>query len=82
MPIVKKPTHNEVVYKLKNATVIISDEFVPKTVEGMRKKLQELYEVCNQIAGNLKERGVDASNLFYTEEEIEEMKKSDKYTFI
>ena len=79
---VEKPTHNEVVYKLKNATVIISDEFVPKTIEGMQNNLHELYEVCNEIADNLKSRGVDTSNLFYTEEQIEEMKKSGKYTFI
>ena len=72
----------EITYKFENATVIISDEFVPKTLEGMRKNLQELYEVCNDIAENLKVRGGDASNLFYTEEEITEMKKSGKYTFI
>ena len=78
----KKTSHNEVVYEFENSTVIISDEFVPKDIEGMRRNLKRFYDVCNQIARNLEARGVDTSDLFYTEEELEEMKKSDKYTFI
>jgi len=77
-----KRTPKEIVYKYGNATVIISDEYMPKTIEEMRKNLKEFYDVCNEISENSKARVVDTSNLFYTEEELEEMKKSDKYTFI
>ena len=77
-----KNDYNEVIYKFDNATVIISDEFIPKSVDEMRKNLEKLYVACNQIAENLRARGVDTSDLFYSEEEIEEMKKSDEYTFI
>ena len=77
-----KKTINKVTYEFENSTVIISDEYVPTTIEEMRKNLKNFYDVCNQIARNLEARGVDTSDMFYTEEELEEMKKSDKYTFI
>jgi len=55
----EKPTHNEVVYKFDNVTVIISDEYIPKTIEEKRRNLKRFYDVCNQIAKNLEARGVD-----------------------
>ena len=82
MPKNNKKKINEVTYKIGNGTVIISDEYIPKTIEEMRRNLKRFYDVCNKIARNLEARGVDTSNLFYTEEELEEMRKSDEYTFI
>ena len=81
-PSILKKIINETTYKIGNATVTISDEFIPKDIEGMRRNLKRFYDVCNKIARNLEARGVNTSNLFYTEEELEEMRKSDEYTFI
>ena len=55
---------------------------MPKTLEEKIINLKRFYDVCNEIAESLSARGVDTSDMFYTEEELEEMKKSDKYTFI
>lgn len=70
----------EKTYKLGNSTVIIH---VPQmTVAQKRKALTKLYDTIHEIARSCEKRGVDTSSWFYTEEEIEKMKKDDRYTFI
>lgn len=70
----------ERVYKFGNSTVIVH---IPEmTVAQKRKNLRKLYDTINNIARNCDKRGIDTSDWFYTAEEIEEMKKDSKYTFI
>ncbi len=52
------------------------------TVVQLRKNLTNLYDIINDIARNCEKREIDTSNWFYTNEEIEKMKKDTKYTFI
>ncbi len=52
------------------------------TVAQLRKNLTNLYDTINKIARNCEKRGIDTSDWFYTDEEIEKMKNDPRYTFI
>lgn len=52
------------------------------TVAQKRKQLRKIYDTINEIARNCEKRGIDTSDWFYTDEEIEKMKKDPRYTFI
>lgn len=70
----------EITYKFGNSTVIVH---VPQmTVAQKRKSLIKLYDTINEIARSCEQRGIDTSSWFYTQEEIEKMKKDERYTFI
>lgn len=58
--------------------IIENDEI--KDPEILRQNLIHLYDVINEIAKKLPEE--ETKNWFYTDEEIEQMKKSGKYNFI
>jgi len=55
--------------KYENATVNIHDDYIPKDQEQYKKNLRYLYDTLNLVFKNK-----DCDNLFYTEEEIEELK--------
>lgn len=70
----------EKVYKFGNSTVIVH---IPQmTVAQKRKQLRKIYDTINEIARNCEKRGIDTSDWFYTDEEIEKMKNDPRYTFI
>lgn len=70
----------EKVYKFGNSTVIVH---IPQmTVAQKRKQLRKIYDTINEIARNCEKRGIDTSDWFYTDEEIEKMKNNPRYTFI
>ncbi|MCX4249664.1 MAG: hypothetical protein OSJ65_07900 [Bacilli bacterium] len=70
----------EKVYKFGNSTVIVH---IPQmTVAQKRKQLRKIYDTINEIARSCEKRGIDTSDWFYTDEEIEKMKKDPRYTFI
>lgn len=70
----------ERVYKFGNSTVIVH---IPQmTVAQKRKQLRKIYDTINKIARNCEKRGIDTSDWFYTDDEIEKMKKDPRYTFI
>ncbi len=52
------------------------------TVAQLRNNLINLYDTIYEIARNCEKRGIDTSDWFYTDEEIEKMKKDPRYTFI
>ncbi len=52
------------------------------TKEENKKNLENIYNTIRKIATNKVEQGIDVSNWFYTQEEIEAMKKSGKYNFL
>ena len=52
------------------------------TQEQKARNLKHLYDVINDIAKDLWEKGEDISDLFYTDEEIEKLKKKKKIKFI
>lgn len=73
----------------------MNEEYITKTIniDGTRITLQRpvtpkkediinFYDVVNDIARNLEKKGVDTSDLFYTDEEIKTMERSGKYKFI
>jgi len=52
------------------------------TVAQKRKALKNIYDTINDIAISCENKGIDTSNWFYTNEELEEMKNSPNYIFI
>lgn len=52
------------------------------TKEENKKNLENIYNTIRKIATNKVEQGIDVSGWFYTQEEIEAMKKSGKYNFL
>ena len=70
----------EKVYKFGNSTVVVH---VPRmTVAQKRDRLKKIYDTVNQIARKCEQRGIDTSDWFYTEEEIEKLNKDPRYIFI
>ncbi|MDO5569522.1 MAG: hypothetical protein Q4G04_05400 [bacterium] len=70
----------EFVYKDGNTTITIIRPRM--TVAEKRTALKNVYDTIHKIARECEQRGVDTSDWFYTEEEIESMKKDKKYIFI
>ena len=53
-----------------------------KDLKVVRQNLTNLYDVIFDMARSAEEKGIDVSNWFYTEEQVQEMKKNPKYKFI
>ena len=67
-------------YKFGNAKVKVI--ILEMTVAQKRKALKNIYDTINDIASSCEDKGIDTSNWFYTNEELEEMKNSPDYIFI
>lgn len=65
----------------ENSIVEIYEE-KEKDIKVVRQNLTNLYDVIFSIARSAEEKGIDVSDWFYTEEQIQEMKKNPKYKFI
>lgn len=72
MPLVKK-------IKIGKSEIEIYSDV---TKEENKKNLENIYNTIRKIATNKVEQGIDVSGWFYTQEEIEAMKKSGKYNFL
>lgn len=68
---------NEGQYKLENSVVEIERSIASK--EEIKKNLIELYDVVNEIAEEQRRKGVDTSDWFYTEQELESIKNDPSY---
>ena len=68
---------NERQYKLENSVVEIERSIASK--EEIKKNLIELYDVVNEIAEEQRKKGVDTSDWFYTEQELESIKNNPSY---
>lgn len=68
---------NERQYKLENSVVEIERSIASK--EEIKKNLIELYDVVNEIAEEQRKKGVDTSDWFYTEQELESIKNDPSY---
>lgn len=51
-------------------------------MDNQREILKNIYDVINKIAREMEEEGKDVSDWFYTDEQIEELKKDPKNKFI
>lgn len=52
------------------------------TPEDKKRNLIELYKTINQIAEEKRKNGENVDDWFYTEKELEEIKKSGKYELL
>lgn len=82
-----KMKDNEIIQRkaIKNyqfGNTIIKVIIPEMTVAQKRKALKNIYDTINDIASSCENKGIDTSNWFYTNEELEEMKKSPDYIFI
>ena len=50
--------------------------------EERKRNLKDLYDYINKLADKYEKQGVDVTSWFYTEKQIERMKKNSKYKFI
>jgi hypothetical protein len=66
--------------KIGNSTIDIYQEVCSE--EKRKQNLIKIYDAINEIARSAEKRGVDTSSWFYTDEQIEKMKKDSKYNFI
>lgn len=46
------------------------------TPEEKKQNLKNIYDVVNRIADSQREKGINVDDWFYTQEELEELKKS------
>ena len=60
-----------------NTKIRVTQPEIPK-----KEDLKNMYDVMNEIGLNLMKQKKDISKMFYSKEEIEEKKKSNKYVFI
>lgn len=82
-----KMKDNEIIQRksIKNyqfGNTIIKVIIPEMTVAQKRKALKNIYDTINDIASSCENKGIDTSNWFYTNEELEEMKDSPDYIFI
>lgn len=68
--------------KFDKGTVNIHDNYIPKTQDEQRKKLKSIYDTFNIIHRSCKQKGINIDDWFYSEEELEKIKKSDEYILI
>lgn len=52
------------------------------TEEEERQNLIKLYDTINEIADKKRQQGINVDNWFYTQEQLEEIKKTRNYKFI
>ncbi len=50
--------------------------------EERKQNLKDLYDYINKLADKYEKQDVDVTSWFYTEKQIERMKKNKKYKFI
>ena len=67
---------------MKDDDIIIKHEIKRFNLGNTKVEVTNLYDTINEIARNCERRGIDTSDWFYTDEEIEKMKKDPRYTFI
>lgn len=67
--------------KLGQTQVEVCIESIP-TEEEIKNHLTKVYDVVNNIARKAEKRGVDTSNWFYTDKQIQAMKENNEYKFI
>ena len=65
--------------KSSNATVEIYSNI---TQEEKKKNLIETYRIINKIAIKEQQRGTKTNDWFYTQEELEDIKKSENYILL
>lgn len=63
--------------KIKNSTINIYDDCIPKDISEYRKNLKNVYDTINNIFSDKK-----YDNLFYSEEELKKLEKKNKKIFI
>lgn len=61
----------------ENATVNIHDDYIPKDSEEYKRNLKFVYDTLNIIF-----KDKDCKNLFYTQKELEQIKKNGTHEFI
>lgn len=61
--------------KKGNATINIHDDCIPKDIVKYKENLTRLYDRMNIIARDLSKENIDVSDLFYTQEELENLPK-------
>lgn len=68
-------------YKIGQSTIKICVEKIP-TEEEIKQYLINIYDGINDLARELKKEGIDTSGWFYTDKQIQEMKKDPNVKFI
>ena len=63
-----------------NTTIEVYAETPPE--EELRKRLIHIYDVFNELATQVEARGGDTSKWFYTDKQLEKLKKDKKCRFI
>lgn len=77
----EKSYHTLQKYKIGQSTIKICVKKIP-TEEEIKQYLLNIYDGINDLARKLKKEGVDTSDWFYTDEQIQEMKKDPNVKFI
>lgn len=67
--------------RLGQTQVEVCIETIPTEIQ-LKQYLTKIYDVVNNIAVQAEKRGIDTSNWFYTDEEIEKMKKDPLIKFL
>lgn len=63
--------------KYENATVNIHDDYIPKDPLKYKENLKYVYDTLNMIY-----KGKDCKDLFYTKQELEQIRKNGTHQFI
>ncbi len=56
--------------------------FFEEDKEKIKTNLIKLYDTINLLADKFNRKGIDTSNWFLSQQDIEKMKQENKYTFL
>lgn len=60
--------------KIGNAQIEIYNDFIPKNKEDLKKNIENLYNVVNEVAKNLKKEDFEIYDIFYNQEHLKKAK--------
>ncbi len=63
--------------KINNISIRIHDDYIPKDTQKYKDNLKTFYDTANLIF-----QDKDKKDLFYTKDELEQVKKDNNYEFI
>lgn len=57
-----------------NTQIEIYDDFIPKNKEDLKKNIENLYNVVNEVAKNIKKEDLENYGIFYDQEHLKKAK--------
>ena len=68
--------------KINDGNSVIEIYTSELSIEEQKKNLINLYQIINEISDNQEKKGINTSDWFYTQQELQEMRKSGQYKFL